>query len=218
MVFLFSCSPKKENRSDSSNQKSATIVEKELAVEKVDSESWIDSFPENIKKLKDSFTGNTSQSFSCGIINKYLVLHGTRERLETKDLVQIDSLTCNNLFGDHESLYGNFCSSYFYSIEKPFLGFYPVTVIQGFGVDERPLMLVLFDSNGKFINSIEVADSYGEAGGCLSSKFVNDSTLIRKFKWDELVGVDSLGVGIMETTTKLDTVIFDRTGKYRIYE
>lgn len=218
MVFLISCSSKTTNQTDNSVLVDDTLIEKKLTEENTNNESWFDNFPDNLKQLENSFVKKDIKSYNCQIINQYYTYFNARERLNTKGLVQIDSLTCKELFGDTESEYGNFCSSYFYSIEKPIMNFFPITLFQMFGVVERPLMLVLFDSNGKYINSIEVADSYGETGGCLSSEFINDSTLIRNFKWTDHAGIDSLGRDIFETTTRKEMVIFDRTGNYRIIE
>ena len=92
------------------------------------------------------------------------------------------------------------------------MGFYPIIVIQYFGVVERPLMLVLFDSNGDFVNAVKLADSYGETGGWMKSRFINDSTIIQDFKHDEF-GLDSLGNDVFESTYSSGKVVIQNDGK-----
>jgi hypothetical protein len=118
-----------------------------------------------------------------------------------------------SLFGLHESKYGPFTYGYLYSIEKPFMNFYPITVIYYFGVDDRPVLLVLFDSIGQFVNSIEVANSYGEGGGCLSSRFINDSTILRDYEWNEYEP-DSLGYDQIGTAYSSEQLIIRKNGTY----
>jgi hypothetical protein len=121
-----------------------------------------------------------------------------------------------SLFGNANSNLINFHNSFLYSIEKPFMHFFPITVIS-FGVVKRPLILVMFDSVGNYVNSIEVADSYGEEGGCLYSAFINDSVMTQMYSWDGIVE-DSLGNNKRESIFRKQNVIFKEDGTYRIIE
>ncbi len=175
--------------------------------------NWINEFPENVKTYMDKFYTKDIGSFNCSIIDQFYSDYGTK--LNTNNLVPFDSVMIKSLFGNNESEYGPFLYGYLYSIEKPFMDFYPITVIYYFGVDDRPVLLVLFDSNGLFVNSIEVANSYGEGGGCLSSRFINDSTLLREYEWNEYE-LDSLGNEQMGTAYSSERLIIKKNGTYII--
>ncbi len=133
--------------------------------------------------------------------------------LEDGALFELDSVSYKKIFGNHKTEYSNFSNAYLYSIEKPKMGFYPITVIQMFGVAESPMMLVLFDKEGNYINAIEVADAYGEEGGCLNSYFVNDSTLVRQYEWNEY---DEDYTNIIATRQKTDTIVIHKNGEISI--
>ena len=76
-------------------------------------------------------------------------------------------------------------------------------------------MLVLFDSNGKYVNSVGIADSYGQAGGWTKSRFTSDSTLLQHFKYD-YYGIDSLGNDIYESTYRHGTVVIHTSGEITV--
>jgi hypothetical protein len=173
--------------------------------------NWIDDFPKNIKAYRSQFYTYDVGSFNCSIIDQFYSDFGTK--LNTKNLVPFDSVMTKSLFGLHESEYGPFTYGYLYSIEKPFMDFYPITVIYSFGVDDRPVLLVLFDSIGRFVNSIEVANSYGEGGGCLSSRFINDSTILRDYEWNEYE-LDSLGYNQVGTAYSSEQLIIRKNGTF----
>ena len=174
---------------------------------------WIDEFPMNIKEIRDKFYAYDVGSFNCSIIDQFYSNFGTK--LNSTKLTPIDSMMNNNLFGNYESDYGTLSSGYLYSIERPFMNFYPITVINYFGVVDRPVLLVLFNSNGQLVTSIEVANSYGEGGGCLSSSFVNDSTLLRNYEWNEYE-IDSLGNDHFEYDSSSELLIIKTNGTYLI--
>lgn len=171
------------------------------------------SYPETLTKLEDKYYKIDLGSFDCAEISQFYNYLG---KLDTKGLFEIDSITGKELFGDNNSeSYGSFSGSYLYSLEQPILSFYPITVIQWFGVVERPMMLVLFDKNGKYVNAIEVADAYGEEGGCLNSYFVNDSTLIRKYEWDNF---DENYEDIVSTEVSTERVVIHKDGSFSVYK
>jgi len=212
IFLLFASCHNRPGNNESIAIKKAVMIENSQVVEKVTDE-WVNSFPNNIRKIKSQFKRMNVSKYNCSIIDEFYSDYGTK--VDTKDLIQLDSITFSELFGSASKDLEDYCESYLYSIERPFLGLYPITLIKYFGVVERPLMLVLFDSNGKYLNSIEIADSYGETGGCLSSKFSNDSTMIQEFEWYDY-GVDSIGNDVWETTYQTQTVIFKRNGEFEI--
>ena len=124
---------------------------------------------------------------------------------------ELDAINSRKLFGNSKTGYGIYKNPYLYSIERPIMDFFPITVIQMFGVAERPLILVLYDEKGKYINAIEVADFYGETGGCLNSFFINDSTLIREYEWLEPDDKDEIA-----TTYRKEKVIIHKNGTYTV--
>ncbi len=158
-----------------------------------------------------SFVETGLVSYECDIIDQYYEDYGTK--LNTSGLVQIDSVSCVRLFNQYQNQFGGFCYSYFYSIDQPVNGFFPITVIQDFGVAERPLIMVLFNESGDIVNSIEVADSYGETGGCLSSQRINDSTLIQQGSYPDF-GIDEVtGEDVWETEYVKTQITIRSTGE-----
>lgn len=150
----------------------------------------------------DAFVEENLSDYDCESIDQYYEEYGTK--LNTSHLAQIDSVTCGRLFGLYKNRHGYFCYCYFYSKDQPINGFYPITVIQQFGVVDRPLVMVLFDESGELRNSVEVANAYGELGGCLSSQRINDSTLIQELSipefWiDSVTGEDTWETEIVRT-------------------
>ena len=215
-IFLFSCNIR-DGRNNSANQSinSDQISNNQTNTTLENPFDWIDSFPQKIKLLQKSFYRYGLNSYDCLLIDEFFYDSGTKVNM--KDLVQIDTTLCHLLFENAISAHDIICNSYLYSIEKPFMGFYPITVINPLGVTERPLILILFDANGNYVNSIEVADSYGESGGCLKSYFLNDSVLKQEKRWDKY-DIDSLDNDVFESSFKFQKVIFSRNGTYQIHE
>jgi len=227
LVFVISCNHKNDNGKvynitksggDTTFEKIDTINTVKQAnkdsIKKTD--KFYDSYPEIIKQFADKFVKTDLGTYQCSEIEKYLN--------NQDDLYVIDSIESQKIFGNNKSEnYGSFVGSSLFSIEKPILNFYPITVIQGFGVAERPMMLVLFDKNGKYVNAIEVADAYGEEGGCLSSYFVNDSLLIREYEWDEYGEIpskefDGEYIEIIKKTKVSEQMIIHNNGTVTILE
>ena len=212
LLLLFdSCNLKNRNEKYTNN----IIVQVEEPAVK-NQYAWIDSFPQKIKSLRDSFyCYDLGKNFRCALIDDFFSNFGTR--VVTTGLTKIDSTLSKLFFENSISENDVLRSSYLYSIERPFMDFYPITVINPNPVVERPLTLILFDHNGKYLNSIEVADSYGETGGCLESSFINDSVMVQKFRWDEY-DIDSLGNDVFTSSFHTQKVVFNRNGTYKIIE
>jgi len=209
LLVLISC----QSQVTKTNEDTKSVISEEISLTPINKNylNWIDGFPKNIKAYRDQFYTYDNGSFNCSIIDQFYSDFGTN--LNTENLVPFDSVMTKNLFGCNESEYGPFKYGYLYSIEKPFMNFYPITVIYYFGVDDRPVLLVLFDSTGIYINSIEVANSYGEGGGCLSSRFINDSTLLRNYEWNEYE-IDSLGNDQIGTAYSSEHLIMKKDGTF----
>ena len=182
--------------------------------------NWIDSFPEKIRLLRDSFYRyDLKKDFHCAFIDEFFYDMGTR--VVTTELIPIDSTICKILFENDFSVLDTLGTPFLYSIERPFMSLYPITIINPNSVVERPLILVLFSHNGEYLNSIEVADSYGEGGGCLESRFINDSVMIQTFDNGSIIGefenenIGELGVDYFEISYPRK-VTFRRDGTYEI--
>lgn len=138
---------------------------------------WIDSLPTNIKNLKSYFVEFDLEEYSTDVYLDIFSDMGTT--INTSHLTKLDSTISSQLFVQQD--YKNeFSQSYLYSIEKPRLNFYFITVFRKLTEEEKALMLLLFNSEGKYLNALEVADFDGETSYYLTSKFVNDSTITQK--------------------------------------
>jgi len=230
LTFLFSCNQDNKNErkviQNVDSIKNATKKIKINTVKKTEkitdsiaslnnptnkSKKFYDSYPEVLKKFENKYFKIGIGSFNCSDIKQFYDNEG---KLNTESLFKIDSIVSNKLFGNNKSEdYGTYTGSYLYSLEKPILNFYPITVIRMFGVAESPILLVLFDKNGKYINSIEVAGIYGEIGGCMNSFFINDSTLVREYKLDNLDENENY-----YTTKDEDKVIIHKNGTFTVIE
>ena len=217
LILPISCNLKNRNDRNSNNIEITKVpIEESVTKKRPD---WIDAFPQKIKSLRDSFYNyDLRPNFSSELIDKFV---NSGPRIITAGLTPIDSTIYKLLFEDavsKQNIDKNiFCGAFLYSIERPFMGFYPITIINPMGVVERPITLIIFDTNGNLLNSIAVADSFGEGGGYLESSFINDSTIIQKFRWEEW-GVDSLGNYETESSFRTQKVIFNHSGTYRITE
>jgi hypothetical protein len=188
LFFLFiACEVRK-------NDKTITHIKKD-SVHKPDVQhvsvilNWPAPVYHKFKDVESLFVKSDLGRYDCSYLEEYYTDNNTK--LNTADLFQVNENVCKKIFGDYRNDYGAFCSSYLYSIENPIQNFYPITVIQNFGVAERPIIMLLYNAKAEIAASFEVANLYGETGGCLSSYFINDSTLIQNFKWDDF-GVDTL--------------------------
>ena len=218
IILSISCNLKNTHERNLDKMAGAKVQDEKSTTE--NQHDWIDSFPSKIKSLRDSFYHfELGRTFLCEFIDEFFFDNG--RKVITNGLIPIDSTLCETLFGNvntKQNIDINIlCCAFLYSIERPFMGFYPITTINPLGVVDRPLTLILFDANGNFLNSIEVANSYGEVGGCLESSFVNDSTMIQKFRWDEY-NEDNLGNGGIESSYHTQKVIFKRNGTYEIMD
>lgn len=192
----------------SEEDENSKMISQEKALLKLD---WPEELSSQFDSIARLCVRKNLNAYGCEMIEVYYANYGTQ--LNTSGLNQIDSLTCEKLFQGYQSSYGTFHESYFYSIDKPINGYYPLTMIQYFGVVDRPLMMVLFDSTGRVVNAIEVANSYGETGGCLSTERVNDSTLLQHAAWSEM-GIDQeTGEDIFETTYAKTQLVISSSGK-----
>ena len=176
ILFVTGChSANKINpKEDNSNEGSIVIEGTPNYIKELESKF------ENIEKF---FPHKHLKKFDCSLLERYVNLNGY-------GLTKIDSLNCNNVFGSYQNEFGGFNHGYWFSFEGQIHDFYPITILQYIGVVERPLVMVLFDRHGDLINSFPVADFYGESGGCLSSEFLNDSTLVQSYEWHE-IGYDA---------------------------
>ena len=206
IFFLVSC-----GQPSSTNDQASSPQTDTFGIVGNNSLKWADSIYSKFSNFEHSFIKRDLREYSCSDLEPYFYDSGTK--IKTDELTQVDTILCKRLFGNHKNEYGDFCGSYFFSIDRPIHNFYPITVIQGFGVAERPIVMVLFNNNGQIVNTLEVADKYGESGGCLSSKFINDSTLIQDFEWPEY-GEDSVsGKEIWETSYLTKQVTITSTGQ-----
>jgi hypothetical protein len=162
--------------------------------------------------MKDKFVKTDLRQYDCTYIESYFYDNGTK--INTDGLVLVDNDLCKKLFGDYKNEFGKLCGSYLFSIDRPVHKLFPITIIQGFGVVERPLVLVLFNENGEVVNSLEVADLYGEGGECLNSVYINDSTLVQSWELSEF-GYDSISdKDIWETTYVKSEVTITSKGEF----
>ncbi|MCE4566376.1 hypothetical protein INQ51_18800 [Maribellus sp. CM-23] len=129
--------------------------------------------------IEEFFPHQHFKKYDCSLLERYVNLDGY-------GLTAIDSLNCHKVFGSYQNEFGGFNQGYWFSFERQIHDFYPITVLQYIGIAERPLVMVLFDKHGDIVNSFPVADFYGESGGCLSSEFLNDSTLLQNYEWHEI--------------------------------
>ncbi len=172
---------------------------------------WPPEVYNKIKGIEHLFIKNNVKNFDCADIEKYYYDNGTK--VNTEGLTQVNDTLNKRLFGNYSNDKGTFDRCYLFSIEKPINNFYPITVIQYFGVVERPIIMILYDNKGRIVNSIEVADFYGETGGCLKSKFINDTILIQNIRWDDY-GLDTLtNQQIFESTFKEQEVTIKSNGE-----
>ena len=209
-VILLSCSEKSELSEKVSEAKSIDSTEtnaNDLTTQiKEEQLSWLTNFPDNIKSIENLFDKKDLKRFNCNEVERFI----SYSESPTKEiLTEINSNINNVLFGD-SSL--NFEGFYLYSIQKPIQSFFPITIINTNGAAERPMLLILFDSTGKYVNAIEVADKYGQIGGCMNSRFINDSTLLMDYTWDNY-DEDTLGNENWYTTTDKRKSIIHKSGK-----
>ena len=210
LFLLFSCT----SRHDKSSRLSKTIDTANSESNEV-SNDWLNNYPDLLVGLMSSFYKLDLSEYSCEFISP--IVADMEDDYKIEKLVQIDSLLANKIFEAKLPEIPYLLDSYLFSIEKPIQGFYPITIINPYGVVERPMILILFNSNGEYVNFIEVADLYGETGGCLSSKFINDSTMIRNYEWYEYV-IDSLGNENDEIEYATQEVVISNNGKIELKE
>lgn len=146
--------------------------------------NYIEKLENKFKDVEEFFPYQHLGKFDCSLIEEHIIQ-------DSLELTRIDSINCKKVFGDYKNDFGSFNNGYWISFEGHIHDFYPITVLQYIGVVERPLVMVLFDRHGKVINSFPVADFYGESGGCLTSEFSNDSTLVQSYEWYEF-GIDPI--------------------------
>ncbi len=204
------CSQKSEEHiSDSTSEIFSSVEKIEGTLD------YISGLNDKFDKIEKYFIPEKLDSYDCSLIDKYF--KKKNHELITK-LIKIDSINCEHIFGTYKNDFGDFCSGYWLSYVNQIHNFYPITVIQYYGVVERPIVLVLFDRHGNVVNSLEVAGLYGETGGCLSSKYLNDTTLIRNFEWNEF-GVDSItGEELWETEYSVQHATILSSGKIEMKE
>jgi hypothetical protein len=150
---------------------------------------WAPGAYSKIKGIEHLFVRSDSKQFDCSELEEFFENNGLI--VNTSALTEVDTALCSMLFGDYQNDLGSLCGSFLFSVERKIHDFHPITVFQHFGVVDRPMVMVLCNSRGDIINTLEVANLYGEIGGCLSSEFINDSTLYQTFRWDEY-GIDFL--------------------------
>ena len=178
----------------------------------------IEATPNYIKELQNKFENIEKffpyqhlKKFDCSLLERYVNMDGY-------GLTQIDSLNCNQVFGSYQNEFGGFNNGYWFSFEEQIHDFYLITILQYIGVVERPLVMVLFDRHGNVINSFPVADFYRESGGCLSSEFLNDSTLEQNYEWHE-IGYDAeSNRDIIEIEYKTQHLTILSSGEIKIEE
>jgi hypothetical protein len=171
---------------------------------------WPKSAYAKFLKIDSLFKHSFLFGYECDFIAQYI--SGEKDRAQ---LAQVDSSICELLFGDLSEFlkYRNY---YLMSIEKPINRFYPITMASFNGVVDRPLQLLLFDSLGNFVNSLQVANAYGESGGCYWSKKYNDSTIMHENKVYEF-GVDTtLKADIEETYFNYSKSIIHSNGEIEV--
>ena len=181
-------------------------------------------YPDIIKKhLADFHTFNLT-TYSCSYIGTFSYNNDDHNYTHTninelKFFESIDSThytKCKTICkaAEEEEIL-NLNDYYLLSVEKPILGYFPITIFD-YHVSETPMFLILFDKKGKFINGIEVANIYGEGEpGCLNSYFVNDSTLVREYSWDELDENENVIENASQRTEKL---VIHKDGSFTIVE
>ena len=182
-------------------------------------------YPDIIKKhLADFHTFNLT-TYSCSYIGTFSYNNDDHNYTHTninelKVFESIDSIhytKCKTICkaAEEEEEILNLNDYYLLSVEKPILGYFPITIFDYY-VSETPMFLILFDKKGKFINGIEVANIYGEGEpGCLNSYFVNDSTLVREYSWDELDENENVIENAFQRTEKL---VLHKDGSFTIVE
>lgn len=171
--------------------------------------NWPENIYNKIKGIENKFIKKNIRNFNCSDIAKYYFDNGTK--INAEGLTQVDSNLCKQLFGSYR---GEYCGSYLFSIGRPIHKFYPITVIKYFGVTETPLIMVLFTEGGQIVNTLEVANLYGEGGECLNSEFINDSTLILTYQWNSF-GIDTVtNKDVWESEFLSKQVIITQKGEF----
>ena len=208
VLFLNGCGP---NINEAEQKKMGDSNLLKVDVPEVDvSNGWSNDAFEHIRKIEPLFPLKNHQDFHCSLFSEYRDGNGTK--VNTSDLHQVDSSMCLQLFDNYSNDFGYLCGGYLFSIEKSIHDFYPITLIQYFGSSESPLVMILFNSDGKVMNSLVVCSDYhGE--GCLNSSFKNDSTLIRTYEWSEITVGEENEEDIWETTYMMEEVIITSSGK-----
>lgn len=203
-VFIVGC-----NSTNKKTQKPEKDLVDSFAIE--GTPNYIEKLEIKFENIERLFPYQHLKKFDCPLLERYVNLDGY-------GLTEIDSLNCKNVFGSYQNEFGGFDNGYWFSFEGQIHDLYPITVLQYIGVVERPLVMVLFDRHGNVINSFPVADFYGESGGCLSSEFLNDSTLEQNYEWHE-IGYDAeTNKDIIEIEYKTQHLTILSSGEIKIEE
>ncbi|MEO0468095.1 MAG: YiiX family permuted papain-like enzyme [Bacteroidota bacterium] len=186
MAMLIACQPQSE---PVQRDEPIDSVPQGTEVQETNAHSLIKNWPEVLQEkcafLASHFHQTGLSSFDCQIIEGFYSDYGTK--LNTESLYELTEEEKKRLSGNQNAL-----GSFVFGTAKPINGFYPL-ILFSFGVAERPILLWLYDERGNFIQEVEVANYYGESGGCLYSERINDSTFLQHFSWETNI-VDPEGV------------------------
>ena len=168
---------------------------------------WPEAVQQKLAFLAPHFLKRDLKGFDCQEIDQFFYDWGTK--VNTDELYELKDEEKERLLAGNQQLFG----TYVYGTAVPVNGFYPLVLLD-FGVTENPLLLWLFDETGSFVHSIGVANAYGEGGGCMHSKRINDSTFLQYFSWDEVI-IDPEGEeeDQFETTYMEQELIVHRDGR-----
>ena len=176
IIFIMVISCKNENKQNVfvKNNHHKNVVTDTLKKEQYYNydDEFLVNYPEKIKKYRNKFYSTpVGKIFTYEYYDNFIT-----EKLDKKKLYKVQPNDIKYLFNNTIPKQKNFTDYYFYSIEEPIQGLYPITLISDKSDDQ---ILVLFDKKGNFKNFIEVSAYYEGDKSNMISFFENDSTLVK---------------------------------------
>ena len=204
LIFICSCTTKSTSENKVSNEniipnKKDKILSKKSSI-----------------NTKEKFVKYNLENYNCEELNYFLIKD--YDMLDTNLLTLLDSNISTRFDINNSIGYGDYSNFYLYSKDGKLGAFSLITVIGEPTVTEHPLVLLIINKDDSIINSILVANKYRESGGCLTSTFLNDSTLRQEFEWFN-PGVNGLtGEDINSTDFLIQEAIISPDGGIKIEE